>query len=442
MTIIIGLIAAAINIIACIKNIKTGLMLYVIFVILLPVIKIFGLTVSYEIFFFMPLLILVLVKKSRIYINGIHSLLFLYLLLTLLSTLLTVLFNSEATLMVLGVFGLIRSILLIVLLSLMFNDGHEKIETIFFVVIFVNLIVVLIQMMYPQSVKVFYDLYYKEGLTPLKTYLELGRFYRGLGTFGTPIYLGILSLIIVAFTFSKFLSSRYSLKNIIAFFCSLVCGLISLTKIFLLGMLIIVVSGILLYVLLGYYKNIKSKQLLFFLFTIIMSALALNEIVKYSRQSGFFIDYYIEYLTKPFEAFETRYDSSSGNLINTYLTFTDHPFFGVGKTIFTNEFIGDSALITILHDTGAIGIAIYILIFMKLLILQLKDKNITGVLIIITLLLTGFAAPVLTSIFGTLAIAYLSKQNSKSSKELIKKDKSVVEGDLLGKEQDKGYAFN
>lgn len=135
--------------------------------------------------------------------------------------------------------------------------SKDYLEKILLTVICINMVLVIIQIIFPQSVLMFYNFYFKESLVLLKYILKIGRFVRTTGSFGTLVNLGIFSLISFTFFYTKILELDFRKEIIIGLICSIVCGISSLTKTFIIGMPIIIIGYIIVKVLFPLRSKIK-----------------------------------------------------------------------------------------------------------------------------------------------------------------------------------------
>lgn len=403
---IIAILALTINVVMCVKNFSTGLGLYLILALIFPNIHLGEYIVSYEIFAFTLILFLFLLHRKKYYISDIYVLILMYIMLLFISTFLSlIIYNIE--IQWLGLFGHIRFFLILFMVSQILKKS--AFENILLVVIGINLFVGLVQLSFPHTAEFFCKLYYKESLTPLLTVLEYGYFPRAYGTFGSPINLGVLSLIAMAYFYAKILSGNMKFLSVAGLIMAVVSGLLSSTKTFILGVPLIFFFGIV----------FMSKKL--FNTKKVLTLLGIGATVTFfgfvaknvAERLGVPIFWYLSFLLRPADALYGRYNQQEGNLISTINLFKENLFIGVGQTSILGETIGDSAYVGMLHDTGLFGGCLFIIIFALIYRKMLREQDLAGILMLIALLISGIAISPIIHIFGAIILGYaISKKPS------------------------------
>jgi hypothetical protein len=217
--------------------------------------------------------------------------------------------------------------------------------------------------------------------------VRIGFFSRGFGTFGTPVQLGIISL--MSWTY---LVSNYFLKGkrkIILTLLVFIVGLSSLSKTFIIGVPLI----FMLIILFSFWKKgfLRKGVLIFLLLLLIGSC------VYYILEGlGTYASHYFEYLLKPIEAFDSRYINPKG-LGLTYEVISENLLTGVGFGSVKGEFMGDSLYVKIFHNGGIIALLILVVFLIYTTWFLLKKGELTRFIIFVAILLGGFAQPTLFS---------------------------------------------
>jgi hypothetical protein len=410
MSLILGGLILLFNLIVCIKNIQNGFVVYIILILIGPVTHFGDYTIDYEILAFVPIFSVFIyktLKGNNLYISSIHLLVYLYIGLLILSTVVAAnLYNVN--ILWITLLGNVRFAVLLFMLTQIFIRSEDYFKRILIFVISINLVLVLVQIIFPGSVSIFYELYYKEGLLPLQHFLEIGRFTRATGSFGSPVNLGALSLISFSYFYAEILKSNRKKTIIFGICASLVTGAASLTKTFILGVPLVILSGLI--IRLAFLKErqlkINPKKILTAIPILLFVFLASYIVIQSAIKQGFFVAYYFSYLFNPLEAFVSRFDIDEGNLRTTIDVIKNNPVVGVGITRPMNEFTGDSSYLLILHDTGLLGTLLFFTLFLVLILTHIKTKNICGIMVIISLLITGVSSSTFIGIFGILVIVY------------------------------------
>lgn len=399
-------------------NEKQGIITYIVFALLSPNLHLNGIQVSFEILAFFLVFSTLLLKKSQIFSLYKHwpyrQWIWIYFSLIIISSLIAVLKYNSAISWI-AIFGYFRLICIIYMLHYVFREKPEKrLDNIFSPILITNFIVSIIQLTIPSSVQLFYDFYYKESLTPLREVLSLGYFNRAYGTFGTPVLLGVFALLSFAVYLGYYVEKQpcrfLSLKILV----SVSCGLIALSKTAILGIPILVIIVFLLS-LFGVTKT-KNKKALIIPFLVIG---VFYFVVNLLKNAGFAISWYIGFLSRPFDAFGTRYSVGTGILTETYQIINENLILGVGPTPIGNAFVGDSMYVNILYTSGTVGILIFFGILIPAIFTNLIKRNVTGLLCSVAILLGGLAAPIHLNIISVSLIAYIFSRAESSRISLV-----------------------
>jgi hypothetical protein len=388
------------------RNIKTGIIIYLVFSLISPHLKVGNLQISFEIMSFFLVLGIYLLKKPSVfsiyqkYLYRQHLMVYFFLFI-IVSLLATSRFGS--TIPWLSFMAIFRVICIIYILQYAMKGNQDKVlDKILSPVLIVNLIASIIQLTVPDSTKIFYDLYYKDSMVPLEATLELGYFNRAYGTFGTPVLLGVFSLLSFA-TYFGFLIERKNCKHLyFKLISSIIIGLLALSKTAIIGIPIILLLSCIL-ILCGIIK-VKNKKIWIFPLVLIPSFMVTVQLLE---RQGTAISWYLAFLTKPSEALITRYDSTSGNLSDTYSTIANNWLLGVGGTSLFGDFMGDSMYIGILYSTGVLGFLVYFSTLFGSALKNLKLRNITALLSLIAICLSGLGVPIHLDIISVSFLTYM-----------------------------------
>jgi len=386
-----------------------GILYYLTFSLISPIFHFNGSFIPYQVIGFFPVVLLYFLKERRYLITSFYILILIYFLFLFISTFISFIFNI-GTVNYISLFGSFRFIIIIFLI---FNKNLYKIEEIykaFLIISIISLVTSLIQLTIHSSTMLFYDLYWRPSMTPIIAAVNMGKFIRGMGTFGTPTLLGAFSLIAFCVFYFRL---RYNGFNWKLFFCviiNFVCGIFALSKIFILGLPIIIIIDFLFYFFNRLHVNkiiIKRKFFYFLIIGIGIGAISIVWLVK----QGIPILWYLNYLLKPLDAFATRYDSASGgNLINVLSVIKNNILFGVGDVTLKDVFLGDSSYFVLLYNVGLIGSIPLLMYWFGCLYFSLKSGKEYYIFffVLISLLLIFTGANILATPLGILAISFAS----------------------------------
>lgn len=225
------------------------------------------------------------------------------------------------------------------------------------------------------------------------------KYYRAYGTWDSPMSLGIAALLCMCLLLheKKLRQKKLWLLNMI---CSFTVGVMSLTKTFFLGVIILAIISCLSYAV----KNMKKKNysvkdicgavgIIIFALSCFVSFFAIYE---WSRESWPHLHYYMGYIYEPLSAFKTRL-SSTGSLADTLRVIKDNWLIGVGPVSLKGELIGDNAVILLLHNGGILACGIAVWIFGGWVAKCFLRREYNTLLILGIWMLCGMSLPVLTN---------------------------------------------
>jgi len=413
---ILGVLIVLTNTIVCFRNFNAGLFFYIIGAFTFPNIYFANYIVSYEILAFIPVFVLFLrnYRTKKVRISNILIVLYMNFILLIGASLISInLYNTSISW--LSILGTLRPLLIFFMIFQVLRVSRNYLEKILLTVICINMILVIIQIIFPQSVLMFYNFYFKESLVPLKYILKIGRFTRATGSFGTPVNLGIFSLISFTFFYVKLLELDLRKEIIIGLIFSMLCGFFSLTKTFIIGMPIIIIGTIIVIIIfpLRVKIRISSKKMVRLLLIVMLVAIMVGGFFRVATNQGFYVNYYFEYLLKPLEALESRYNLNENVLSLTVKAIKNNFLIGVGMTQPLGEFIGDSAYIMLVHNTGLLGSMLFVFIIGILIYKSFIKRNLTALMMVFALLLCGFATPCFFTLVGIIIISYADSIPSK-----------------------------
>jgi len=259
----------------------------------------------------------------------------------------------------------------------------------------INLFVVALQMAGTFNVKLFYDLYWTSSNTPLYYMLRIGHFVRGYGTFGSSVQLGAVSLLSYSLGVGEYIQGKHTTKWFWLILIWGFVGLASLSKTFIVGSAFITLLAFIVtpFVYKSYRKKVIRKDL--FLLISIIVILVSGYFTLNAR--GFYASYYYSYLFKPLSSLASRYNLTNSEILlhETFNIISRYPIFGVGLQSLSGEFIGDSSYVSILHNSGFVGLAISLLFILYVFYCIIKYKIWKVIYLFIAFLGASLALPVL-----------------------------------------------
>ncbi|MCI9141339.1 MAG: hypothetical protein HFH87_01800 [Lachnospiraceae bacterium] len=367
-------------------------MVYVIGTFIAPVLVIGGAKLSFDVWCFPILLILYLIKKGKIVFH-LEDIFFVpyfafYICITLFTAAIYNCGISIAT-----IYAIFRFIsILNIIKDTWKGELSDFLDRVLACVIPLNVICCVVQMTNAVSVKLFYELYYKVSQSSLLNQIQIGYFNRAYGTTGSPVILGGISAMAYAYYLATYVSPRHNIRwNLLKLFCSIICGILALSKTAILA--IPIMTFLILILNFAYNGNKSIMVLLRFLGIIVLGSAVLYFVIIWMKDEGFAIAYYLDFLKNPLKAFRTRYDSQSGNLSVAIDIIKNNLLFGVGHAIFNDNFVGDSAYIVLLYQTGILGFIAYLYPYMKNFIRGMKKKELlkSSLILVFFLIIAGNA---------------------------------------------------
>lgn len=403
---IIGLTVLSVNVLCFVFNKKTGIFLYLVLSFVLPIVNIFNNKISYEILFFPFLIFFFIITNEIIYINKQAKYLLLYFFVYIISTIVSNIFNDAVNLYI-HIFGFMRLIIIYVVLI---NQENFKFwfKDLLVAVLTVNLVIMSVQFLFPNSISIFYNLYAKDSALALAGMLNLGYFTRLSGTFNNIVPASFF-FVLTTTTFLVEYSRENSFKNIMILCSAVLCGLATSSKSFIIAMPIIFVINLIIKKVyekssLVVIKQSKIKFMnLFLVFALTMTIL----LFLYYSENILETNRYINDLSID-NIFSSRYSQDKGITIEALNVFKNNYLLGVGATSLIGEFLGDSFYVVVLHNTGIIGMLIILLFLLNLILSCMIEKNRQNILLIVSIIIVGFAGNTIFSLSGVCVLAYIT----------------------------------
>lgn len=395
------------------QSLEHGIVYYTICSILSPHFQMLNIIVSFEIVAFFIVLLFIFIKKADFLFclkSRFQICYILFFLIYIGSTLVAVIkYDGNASWF--SLFGLARWIMIFLMFSNVVKDKSRCYEHILDIVIAVNFVISSIQLLCPNLVDLFYKLYYKSSMTPLDGVKELGYFNRAYGTFGTPILLGVISVIAYSFYLGKFLEAKEKKQLVVKLLLSLICCLLSMTKTAILGVAIITIS-----VLVGGLFQIFHIKLrrLFLAYAVI--AIVGGIIIFVLWRQNFAIGYYLTFLVNPIKSLETRFSPDTGNMAMT-LKEINNFFIGTGGYVEESTFLGDSTYVELLYSVGILGMLLYLSVPISILLISLKNRKVIPFITITSLLLCAVGVSLGFKLFIIPSLVF-SKETCKQGKKI------------------------
>lgn len=418
LNVIINILLVVLLLHYCIRNIKNGVAVYTVGTFIAPVLAFGGVHLSFDIWCFPIIFVAYLFNKKKFVLDiGKYSLLPYFAVYLFLSCFNAVLFKCGIS--IATIYATAR---FIIMLKIICDTWEGRligfVDKVMGTVIIINAVCSVMQMMNMVPVQTFYDLYYKESMKPLLSQLELGYFNRAYGTMGSPVMLGGISALTYTFYLVIYIAGKYDIKrNTLKMLASALCGLFALSKTAILAIPIMTAYAIVMCILTDGKQKIKG--LLKIIVIIAVVGTVLYFLIPWMEKQELAIMWYLKYLTEPFKAFSTRYDSDSGILAETIEIIKDNIIFGVGHATFDGVFIGDSSYVVLLYRTGIVGLVSYFLPYVSALFISLKDKDFvrSALVVVFLLIATGSSLHLSYWVIPFVALMFSERQEQTKFKD-------------------------
>lgn len=270
-------------------------------------------------------------------------------------------------------------------------DIKKEIITFFSVAIFFNIVALLYEIIdYKGAVALLSNTFFNEEETDFLTAQIHNGFSRYNGLFSYPMGLGMFACYALAYLISVEKVNKTNRIVLIAF--SLVLGLYSASKSFIIGTAIILLTFLLLNLIKTHIPK-KSIYIIGGLLALIVSIFIFYDSIYafiYTNIGPGFARYF-QYLKNTQGILHSRLDTDSGALLPTMEVIKEHWFIGVGPTSIAGEPVMDNSYIVILHNGGICALFAIIIFYLKLLIKTKPRAELF--LLIIAVLSTGMGFP-------------------------------------------------
>lgn len=393
------------NTLLCFFKPRRGLTVYIILSFVSPHLQVGGTPLPYEILAFPSVFFVSFYrKKFQISTRFEHGVWLFYFIISIFATLYSVSIYGSGVRLI-AIYGWVRVFMIFLLFSTILN--RKKIYHSIFVAVAINLVASVAQMFVPGAIDITHALYSEEYMSVLDRYLEEGGFPRAVGTMGTPVDLGALSLIAFGISYDRLLRLEYNSILFVSILISIFLGIVALSKTSILGIPILLVLGYVVNSSLNFYKIFTFKPQNY-LYAIIFT-FPLASIIYYFGYTlveyGYNLTYYFEFFGDPLRALESRY-SGAGALGQTIDVAMDNLFTGVGFTAPRGEFLGDSSYVLALHRAGILGVLSVISTYLILFYRLIRKKEMAILIPLAALAITGLATARLFALEGALVITY------------------------------------
>ncbi len=400
-------------------NFKKGLAFYIICTFVAPAFALGSMRIAFDIIVF-PILFIAYLLYRRFRFEIAFSAFLPYVVVYLFSLIIGIVF-FDAVFSIINLYAILRCIVVInMMLNVWMDDLNQYIEKILSSVIIINVVFCVLQMTNLVSVQFFYDLYFRTSMVPLQTQLEIGHFDRAYGANASPVIMGGIAAISFAYFWGSYIAKSANTKHplFIAVLCAC-CGLAALSKTAILAIPIVMIFVLLWRALFTphYKPRMSASSAIKIPLFILVGGATLLTLISWLRSKGYFIDYYLAYLTDPFKALSTRYDSSSGILSQTIQVVKDNFLFGVGEAQVNNAFIGDSTYIVLLYQTGIIGLVVFLVPFIFNFLSSYNQNRMVECCVILAFLLVGIGSSLSFVYYMTPFYAFLFNKRKEKTKE-------------------------
>ena len=401
LSIYLGLGIAVMNMLVGIINLQKGLYIYLLLAFVCPTIILGNQQISYDLLGFFAVCVLLFFNSKKKKTRPLIRHMGLYFFLLFISTLISVLLK-DSTINYISVLGYARLILLLYFLQLYCEK--ETLRKAVYNVVVINFVVMLLQYFSDTAAIWSYRLFAKSSSQALSYYYSIGKIDRLTGTFSNILPVAYFMLFAFIVSLAHYCEKNSETKkDLFVLFFSLVCGGLAVSKSFILGLPLVIISWIVFSKVFHRkeYDVFRGKRVLLILIIIIF--IVASVILKDSLRMSNVINYYLESVRSG-EFFASRYNES-GVLKDAIEVIKDNWLIGIGSATLHSEFLGDSQYITILHNTGILGLMIIISMFISYARRLIHLKSVPGLTAIVLIMAVGFAG---TTVFSTIGIVLLS----------------------------------
>ena len=409
MNIIWGLIISIINYKLLCKDTAKGIVLFCILLVCCPVFAVGDLSLQYS-YLFLPFLY-VWHKRYNKCNYSIASVIYPFigiLGLTLFATVLSLtLYDVTGVVAVFAILGTMKSLFIIYILSKT-SAFRERFLIIVGCIILINSIVLFIEFNLlrtwgaGQVLETWMRLFGNMGNTGSLEYsLETETVGRLHGTFTTSSLVGSLSMLgIGVFTIKYFMDLKWN--SILMVLCSLFVGLCSSSKRFFLGGVAVLV--LCLFIRLFWIHSSKTDYKL----PMVVALMAFIMVVLYNLLGDvLYLDYYLQFLIEGNvgESLETRF-GEDGAVKAMQTVIAEYWLTGLGEFSIKNVNVTDSQFYCAFYKSGIFGVALYFVLFYKLVLNTIRVKNCYVAIVLFLIIFEFFISTEFYSPLGRLLLSY------------------------------------
>ena len=387
---------------ACVNN-SFGVALFVLLTIIAPAVKIGGHTVVYGVVAFPFLLIALVISNIRIKRDEIRQMvpLIVYILVLILSSVISLCNNEKAVFMVYRFFGIFRLIMeMWIIIAFGKKDSIRKVLD---VSVIFNLFVMILQYFDPNSYYWTAALYATDSAQSITSNSQhiLNRL---TGTFSNTVPVAMFMIFMIVLSLSEICIKKNMVHNFIILIMAFICGFLSVSKAYIILFVIMFGAWIFISSLSRFkeYKLFKGMMLGMFCAMAVLIFVA-YQIIPKLRFSAVYMYYINSIISGRF--MNSRF-GQEGNQMEAIRVFLDNICLGVGNVKIRGEFIGDSEIVTILHDAGLVGLIILEGYMLHRIYKSYKIKNFVGIQIKILVMAVSVISSAIFSNTGTIIFAF------------------------------------
>ena len=394
-------------------SLRSALLVYIAGSLVLPYLHFGDLFIRFELIY-APWLLLFLVSRmlsgSSLRVHKLVILYFLYFVVVLVSTLVSLLEFSDQTMSsLIKLYGLLRPLFVMLIFMNATLDKtlvRSALKLFLLLSVPINLFSV-IQFIGIDAAEVLTKEFYISPAVsaPYEVLMKtFGRLARTMSVFESPVYNANYTLMVILAVLTT-LASRERIANrqglYLAGVLAFLAGILTLSVTFLLGAMVLL--GIIAW------SNLRFPRRLFRL-TRAAAAVGIAGVLIFIlsprlqdlARGG--LAYQLQRITSA-KLFETRYNPEMGILSDTYRAIMESPIIGHGAVIKGEAFVGDTFYVTTLYMGGFVGLGIYLFLLYRVLVRSGARRNLPVVLgllnalvfqLTLLLLVTGFGAPSFT----------------------------------------------
>lgn len=226
------------------------------------------------------------------------------------------------------------------------------------------------------------------------------KYYRAYGLWESAMSLGIYALISVAFLFYCGDIRKKQINWYLNLGMSLLLGIVSLTKTFFLGMVVLLIMESMIYFG-AFLSKIREKRMekrdVFGIVGVLLGGIVLTigiqSVYEWSTSGWTYLHYYLGFLYDPLRAFSTRL-SPDGTLWDTIKVIQEHWLMGVGLIPVGQEFVGDNAYAVLLHAGGIVAFLVIVGMYVWWMIRCVQSSQTKMAIVLLIWLLCGFSLPI------------------------------------------------